>query len=135
MGTTVLGLWAGLDSSVCSDGYCCLASLARRRLSRNEVPAHSIFRATRAQCVVELVVLPVAPRRPGVRRHSAALGADRRNVNRLLENQPVSRRIAPSISALGQFRFRTQLLGVAAQSTGPVMRQLLALIEWQAIFA
>ena len=53
------------------------------------------------------------------------MGVDRRNPNRLLENQTIGRSIARSVSAVGQLRVCTELLCVAAQSTGFGMVQLL----------
>ena len=102
MGSATGDFWARLDRAVCPDGDCRLAGLARRRFSCGPIGAHAVLGAAGAQCAMELVVLRLASRRVGLCRHPLAVGSDRRDPDRLLADQAVSRRAARSVSAVGQ---------------------------------
>ena len=115
LGAAVLDLWAGLDSAVCSYGHLRLAGVANRRIPFCQSRTHAVPDSTCPKRLLELAVLPLAPRQAGVFGHFFALVAYRGNAGGILAHKAHGRRLTCSLSAVGQFRPCAQLFCLAAQ--------------------
>src|SRR5215510_3163431 len=80
-------------------------------------PPEYICRAAGDQCVVELGLFRLAPRRTGIHRHPATVGVDRGHRGDLLARQTTGRRLAHAVPAMDELCRGVELSGLATQSS------------------
>jgi hypothetical protein len=106
-----------VDRSVCLDGYRRMASLALRGIPRQSHRALVVSGTTRTKRPLDLVLLCLASRTVGIRRHCATLGPYCCHPPIFLARAPFCGHFPHAVSVVGQFRICPQLFCLAAQST------------------
>ena len=122
VGAAAVALRSRMDGAVSDDGDRRAPGLAQRSLAADARRALLLRGPSARERGVELVVLPLAPRRRLVRRHRRALADDRRD-HRLVRAFPAIRGAAPhAVPCLGDVRGRAERDTMAAESGTGLVR-------------
>jgi hypothetical protein len=122
LGATSLAIRTGVDASVRPHGCIGLARLADARFQGTQSRACVVYRPTRGQRALDLDILHVEARCPGVRGNTGSMVSHRSDDSTILAYSCACGSVPVSLPGLGGVCGRSHILYLAAQSRSSLIR-------------